>query len=148
MVELLLTILIIGILTAAALPAFSSFIAEQRIKTVSFDIMSSLILARSESIKRNTPITVTRKSGTPWISGWDVLFGTVSLNERSPISGLIITCKNGSTTTDCVDITYRVNGRLAANIPSFELSHASTSNLRCISIDLSGRPNSKVGACS
>lgn len=148
-IELIVTIVIIGILTAAGAPMFSQFIAGQRIKTASFDIMSSLTLARSEALKRNANVTVTPVTTSQWESGWSVTSGGTTINQQSALKGMTITCKNGTTTTTCpsVGLTYGANGRLTASVPSFELGSTSSTSKRCISIDLSGRPNSKIGAC-
>ena len=143
LVELLITIVIAGILASLAVPSFREFIAGQRIRTASFDIMATLVLARSEAIKRNANVTVTPAGGV-WTNGWSVAAGA-TLNQQSALPGLTITC-----TGDCNPITYAGNGRLPAGAaaPSFEISSTSSASVRCISIDLGGRPNSKVGTCS
>ena len=58
--EMMLVVLIIGILSAFAVPSMRSLIRTQEVKTISFDIFASLTLARSEALKRNT--NVNRKS--------------------------------------------------------------------------------------
>ncbi len=152
LVELLITIAIVAILASLATPSYREFVAGQRIKTASFDIMSALTLARSEAIKRAAQVTVTPTGGA-WTNGWSVMApdGT-TLNQQSALSGLSIICKSGSpsATVTCPagGLAYAGNGRLSAATPSFEISSTSSTAVRCISIDLSGRPNSKVGACS
>ncbi|WP_212784824.1 GspH/FimT family pseudopilin [Ferrigenium kumadai] len=155
LVELLVTIAVVAILASIATPSYRAFVAGQRIKTASFDIMSALTLARSEAIKRAAPVTVAPAGGA-WTNGWSVTApdGTI-LNQQSALSGLSITCKSGSpsSTVACPagGLAYAGNGRLtaatAAEVPSFEIGSTSSTAVRCISIDLSGRPNSKVGAC-
>lgn len=152
LVELLIVIVIVAILASIATPSYREFVAGQRIKTASFDIMSTLTLARSEAIKRAAQVTVAPTGGA-WTNGWSVTApdGTV-LIRQSALSGLSITCKSGSpiATVACPagGLTYGGNGRLAAATPSFEIGSASSTAVRCIGIDLSGRPNSKAGACS
>jgi type IV fimbrial biogenesis protein FimT len=151
LVELLITIAVVAILASIATPSFRSFVAGQRIRTASFDLMSSLTLARSEAIKRDAPVTVAPTGGA-WANGWSVTApdGTI-LNRQSVLTGLSITCKSGSpsATVTCPagGLAYAGNGRLTAATPSFEIGSASSTAVRCIGIDLSGRPNSKVGAC-
>lgn len=144
LVELLITIVIAGILASLAAPSFREFIAGQRIKTASFDIISTLTLARSEAIKRNANAVITPTGGS-WAGGWSVTASGTTLNQQSAFPGLSITC-----TGTCNPLTYTGNGRLPAGVtaPSFEISSTSSTSVRCISIDLGGRPNSKVGACS
>lgn len=155
LVELLITIAIAAILASIATPSFRQFVSGQRIKTASFDIMSAMTLARSEAIKRAAPVTVVPADGA-WTNGWTVTApdGTV-LTRQSALSGLSVTCKSGSpaATVACPagGLAYAANGRLtaatAAEAPSLEIASTSSNVARCISIDLSGRPNSKAGAC-
>ena len=72
LIELLITIVIVGILASVAIPAYTGFIANQRIKTASFDMISQLTLVRSEAIKRNSTVTIAPVTGTDWKSGWTV----------------------------------------------------------------------------
>lgn len=145
--ELLVVITIIGILAAAAIPFFGSFVAQQQIKTASFDVIAALSLARSEAIKRNTSVAVTPTSGN-WQNGWTVAVGTTTLNQQAALPGLIINCKSGtSIVTPCPTVTYNSNGRTSVTT-SVEISSASSSDVRCISVGLSGAPNSKKASCS
>lgn len=151
LVELLITIVIVAILASIATPSYREFVAGQRIKTASFDIMSALTLARSEAIKRAAPVTAAPAGGT-WTNGWSVTAadGTVLL-QQTALPSLSIICKSGSpsATVTCPagGLAYAGNGRLAAATPSFEIGSTSSSVVRCITVDLSGRPNSKAGAC-
>lgn len=147
LIELLITITIVGILAAVALPSFRSFVAQQRIKTASFDLMSMLTLARSEAIKRNANVSF-GGLGTGNLVIAVVDSGTV-IQQREPFAGLTLTCKDtGGATVACADVVYLGSGRLQSAPPSMEISSAASNQMRCISIDLSGRPASKKAACS
>lgn len=135
LVEALLTIVILGILTSAALPSFTSFIAGQRIKTASYDIMAMLTLARSEAIKRNSNVTVDVVNGFFTMTAAD---GTVIRKQEVPTG---VTMTGGST------VVYNGGGRLNSSFSALTLSNSGTSSARCITLDLSGRPNSKLGGC-
>ena len=140
LIELMVTVMILGVLTAIAMPAYSRFVAQQRVKTASFDVMSAITLARSEALKRNTTVTITPTSGSDWESGWSITNGGTTLNQQSPLSGLSI--------SGPASLSYNNNGRLVAAVTSFEVnSPVANITARCIRIDLSGRPNSKGGAC-
>lgn len=145
LIELLITIAIIGVLSSFALPSFRSFIAQQKIKTASFDMMSMLTLTRSEAIKRNATVTAA-PTGNNWANGWTVTAadGTV-VSRQTALPGLAVTCA-GSTT--CAAISFNNNGR-SSNTQSIQLNTIvdSVIGIRCISLDLSGRPNSKKGTC-
>lgn len=143
LIELMITVLIIGILTTTALPAFRGFIANQRIKSASFDTMAMMVLARSEAIKRNAQINAT-PTGSNWANGWTVTDNNaVTLSQQAALPGLTITC---SSSTTCSAIIFNSNGRSSSS-QSIQISSNSSNSVRCISIDLSGRPNSKKGNC-
>lgn len=149
-IELMVTILIIGILTTYALPNYRTFVADQRIRSTSFDIMTTLTLTRSEAIKRNAQVIAT-PANNDWSQGWTVTTGAGTIiSQQSSIAGLTIICKQGTplTTQACNAVTYDAEGR-SSNAQSIEISNADTTNAktRCISIDLSGRPNAKKGNC-
>jgi type IV fimbrial biogenesis protein FimT len=141
LIELLVTISIIGVLSALALPSFREFVGGQRVKTASFEVFSSLTYARSEAIKRNAEVAVTPASGG-WQNGWTVAVSGSTLNQQAALSGLTIAGPAGS-------ITYNGSGRLKASVTPFTVRSSTSTSVspRCISIDLSGRPNSKIGNC-
>ncbi len=135
LVELLITIIIVGILASLAIPSFREFIAGQRIKTATFDIIAMYTLARSEAIKRNVTVNVFKGA-----SGFTVLptGSSVVLKLENP---------RGITLTGGNNVEYNTSGRLNAAFTPLQISSTSSSQVRCISIDLSGRPNTKNTAC-
>src|SRR5262245_6578246 len=69
----LVTVLIVGsILTAIAIPSFSRLIANMRVRTASTNIYLAMMQARSEAIKRSTPITITPNTAGHWEDGWQI----------------------------------------------------------------------------
>ena len=140
LIELIITMTIVGILASIGLPALSGFVAGQRVKTASFDVMSSMILARSEALKRNTVVTVT-PTGGDWAEGWSIAEGGTTLNQQAAYKNMVI---DGP-----ASLSYRGDGRLNAGVDPFSLSSTvSGATERCIRIHLSGRPKSTVGACA
>lgn len=136
--ELLVTVLVISILATLAVPSFREFMANQRVKTASFDIMAMLALARSEAIKRNVNVDVFAGD-----TGFAVMpaDGTgILLNLKNPVS---VNFTGGG------NVQYNSSGRLNNAATAYELTISSASSTleRCIRIDLSGRPNVKNNAC-
>lgn len=152
LIELLIGMAVIGILVTLAAPSFTSFIADQRIKAASFDVMSALTLARSEAIKRNaaagTTVDLAPVSGN-WSNGWTISVpgGNVVLRQE-PLRNIAVGCVSGGAAAACSTVSYLGSGRLAGAAPDIQISAASTTTVRCITVDLSGRPSSKAGACS
>ena len=154
MIELMTTVIVFAVLTAVALPSFRSFIVGQRIKTASFDLMSTLIMARSEAIKRNSSVSISPNGGS-WLNGWVVSAGATVLKQQNLLgSGLLITCYSGTSSTPCQPISYSGSGRLAPGIIAQTVKIASNDSgtatgfgTRCIGIDLTGRPRSAKTGC-
>ena len=145
LLELLVTITIVGILSSIALPSFRSLILNQRIKTASFDLVASLTTARSEAIKWNGNVTMTPALGSDWTTGWNLTSpgGTTGdIKVQSAYTNVTIT---GPTS-----VVYNRSGRVSAAVPRFQVSDAaahSTIPPRCITVGLTGQPTTKVGSC-
>lgn len=140
--ELLIVITVLAVLVAAGMPSFGEFMRNQRVKTASFDLYSTLVHARSEAITRNATVTVAPVSSV-WTNGWTVTdSGGTVIRTMGAVPNVTIT---GPT-----NVVFRGSGRLnAASMPTFQLeASGSTVITRCISIDLSGRPTTKATACS
>lgn len=83
LIELMVTISVLAILLAIAIPNFQSFILHSRLTATTNDLASALAMARSEAVKRATRITVCKSSDTEaaspscataanWQDGWIV----------------------------------------------------------------------------
>lgn len=139
-VELMTTLAIVGVLAAVAMPGMSSMIAAQRLKAASSDLHSSLLLARSEAVKRNTEVELA-PSEAGWAGGWTLTAdGETPIAVQGPYSNLAI--------SGPASIVYSGTGRVDGEAsPEFELSAEATENVRCVTVDLSGRPANKKSAC-
>jgi type IV fimbrial biogenesis protein FimT len=65
LVELLMVLVVVGILTAVALPPMRMHLANSDIRGVAEEMRSGLELARTEAIRRNTSVQFQR-NGTGW----------------------------------------------------------------------------------
>jgi type IV fimbrial biogenesis protein FimT len=84
LLEMLVVITIAGFLLTVAVPAFQTVIADQRSTANVNELVESLILARSEAIKRGRYVTVCKSSdgstctsASDWNDGW-IVFDNVS----------------------------------------------------------------------
>lgn len=141
LIELLITLVILIILLSLALPAFRSFIADQKIKNASFELNTTLQYARSEAVKRNGSVSVTPVS-SDWAQGYTVTTGSISLKTVPAFDRVAIT---GPTV-----VTFGKNGRVSVGggssfviSPSPALSGVTS---RCVKIDTSGLPTNQSGS--
>ncbi len=82
LVELLVTISIVGIASAIAIPSMSFMIADARASTQAELVMNGISYTRSEAVKRNVRVTMCRNNGAGkcagaaalgnWMEGWVV----------------------------------------------------------------------------
>ncbi|MEX1993022.1 MAG: GspH/FimT family pseudopilin [Steroidobacteraceae bacterium] len=142
--ELMIVITILAVLMAAGLPSFAEFVRNQRVKTASFDLFSSLVLARNEAITRNASITVSPAAGV-WTNGWTVTYtdtggNVVPIRTQDALPSITI--------SGPASVVYRGSGRLNGVVLPFQLSSSGDTVItRCISIDLGGRAHTKAAAC-
>lgn len=77
--ELMVTLLVVAVVAAIALPSYRSIILHARLTTQIHDFAAALNLARSEAVKRGYKVTVCPSTnqasctgGTQWEQGWIV----------------------------------------------------------------------------
>jgi type IV fimbrial biogenesis protein FimT len=146
-VEALTVVAVIAVLAAIALPSLANVLASQRLRAAGTDLMSSLLLARSEAIKRNAQVEVTPRNAGDWKSGWRV--ATVVTDEqvdRKEALGVRV-----DVSVAPASIVYERNGRLGvAGFVQVEFrdseNHAGV-QARCVMIDPSGLPRLQIGEC-
>jgi type IV fimbrial biogenesis protein FimT len=144
LIEMITTITVAGILATIAIPSFSQFVANQRIRNVSFDLMAALTLARSEAVTRGIPVSLTKTSAT-WDQGWTVTDGTNTIQAYQAYKNLSIT-----DSASLAAVSYGKDGRTVTPNTRITVAPATATNgvtSRCINISLSGLPSSSVGAC-
>jgi type IV fimbrial biogenesis protein FimT len=108
LVELLITIVVLTILLAVGVPAFQSFIKNNRVTAQANDLASTIQLARSEALKRGTNVVVcasndqaTCTGKDTWASGW-IVFSDLNLNNAPDVGGSDPLCEE---TEDCIMAT-------------------------------------------
>jgi type IV fimbrial biogenesis protein FimT len=88
MIELLIVLTVVAVLATLGAPAFGEFVRNMRLASGMSDLNSDLLLARSESIRRNSRVLVCPRSSTTsmtcattvtaetWMNGWLVCYDT------------------------------------------------------------------------
>ena len=75
LLELMLTLTVLGILVSIAIPSFSYLAANTKMKGASTNLHLALLKARSEAVKRSSTVTITPTTGTNWAGGWTMTAG-------------------------------------------------------------------------
>jgi type IV fimbrial biogenesis protein FimT len=143
LVELVIVVFMVGVLATLAGPLFRDFIIQQSIRNAAFELMSDLTFARSEAVKRNVSVTMSKIGSGAWTGGWKIAAGTTTLRQHPAVSPSI------TITMDDASFDFLLNGR-ASGLAKFTIDDAGgKTNIiaRCVSVDPGGRPQSVEGAC-
>lgn len=158
LIEMMVTLTLLAILIALVTPSFRGLLADNRATAQANALVGSLMLARSEAIKRNAPVVLCRSNdgascaGSEWEDGWLIWADTdgdgsldadETLQVQQPLQGRFDLSATGAA------ITYRPDGSIAGAADAFELVPAGgdTAHGRCVEIEVTGRPRVTKGAC-
>ena len=163
LVEMIMTLVLIGILVAIALPSYRAVMQNMRVSSVSNDFMATLSYARSEALKRNQPVSICAAtdsdftrcgSNSNWANGWIVFVDSDSNGIIASSSDRLKThdaLSNGSLILSSLPyITYNHSGFLGSNAGSFTISTAgcSGSSAQLITLSIIGRASVTSAACT
>ena len=124
MIELLVTMTVGAILMSLAVPAFTSFLRNDRGMTEMSSLAISLNIARSEAIKADIPGGVivcastdnATCNATNWSNGW-IVINSADLTANKPPLSVTPALPVGSTLTEASglgSVVFRSNGRATA----------------------------------
>lgn len=141
LIEVIVGLAILAILATIAVPAYQSLIATQRVSAVTNDLHSALVLARSESLKRNKSVSL-GATGAGWQQGWSIASpdaGAPAILSHSVASGIGIASSANV-------VTFSPSGRTSA--VNFEItSDINSDAVRCLKLTSDGRAKSAKGGC-
>lgn len=134
LIELIITLTIMGILTALAAPGMSNFIKDQRLSGQINDFVGDLNFARSEAIKRSANITICKQeststaplcntaAATPWSAGRVIFIDSdgngqiasseMVLRNRQALDGNNTLVSVTDTTEDLTKPTHNAQNRI------------------------------------
>lgn len=158
LIELMITVSILGILLGIGLPSFVTFINNNKITAEANSLIYSLHMARSEAIKRGTDVQVSLAfiNNRSWPSGWKVIADT-NVNHgytgRTHFGDILMQRDPPENAKMNRFIHFNARGALtrSSNQPFVvTLKPADCDNIasRIISIAPSGRVNIEHGDCS
>ena len=147
LVEMLMVTSILTFLAILSLPSLTSVIANNRLRSAGTDLMSSVMLARSEAIKRNGRVEILPTSASDWTSGWrvQVVATGEQLDKRNTIGSQV------QVVGAPASIVYEHTGRLTrpgtSQVQFQDPERRPYAQPRCLVIDSSGSPKLSVGGC-
>lgn len=149
-VELLIALVVLGVLVALAAPAFSTFLAEQRLRATTSELRVAVSLARSEAIKRNSSVALQGLGGSSsWSDGWEIQVSEIDgsaniLSQYALPEGVSMSSGPAGGA-----VTFSSWGRPSGNCPAFEVQVSSSKGdcNTCLYLQSDGRIITASGVC-
>ena len=145
LIELMVTLTVLGVLLSLAAPSFTAIVASNRIATETNELIGTLNLARAEAIRRAQPVTVRSSNSNDYAKGWSVFPDAdadgSAASATDAADGLPLRVTNAFTgTTSIVRVT-----RSAAPAP-FTYSTTSASDRMYVTFTSRGAINTTASA--
>lgn len=167
LIELMIGIVVLAIAITLAAPSFESVIANNRSITLSNDLVMTLLLARSEAVKRGVSVSVCaagnqnlNSCGTDWKQGWIIFVNpdenTTFANNTTEIlirtqSNSIQSLTISSVPTNSGIITFTSTGFVNSSTRDMQLNVSVTgctgNHGRTLSLSPTGRPQLTPFSC-
>src|SRR5258707_3864555 len=71
LIELMIVIVIMAIMLMIAVPNLREFVADQRVRTISSDLMADMAFARVKALEKSRRVYI-QKTGAQWANGWRI----------------------------------------------------------------------------
>lgn len=150
LVELMVAVAIMSILLTLAVPMMRNIIANSYASGVSNEFVAALSYARSEAVKRRSPITMCTSSNATtcrtdgnaanWHLGWIILNGAQVLRVGEQLGG-------GATVVGPTSLTYQATGSAPSNSFQVRLPNCTGNNNRDVTVGVTGRVGVSRVAC-
>lgn len=101
LIELMITLTLLGILLMLGMPVFSAWITNTQIRTAAESIANGLQVARNEAVRRNAPVRLVKGAGTD--SSWTV--GCVAAAPGCPDTNAIQFRSAGEGSSGAITVT-------------------------------------------
>ena len=142
LIELLITVTLVGILAAIAVPNFSSIIQKSKADAEVSDLQRALNFARLEAINRGVNMSVLPTSGTAWTTELKVVLSS----DTTTAIRIVAAMSSGATVTMATaggvsvsSLQFNNLGGLSAPADAVVMTYTLGSNVRTVNIGLNGR---------
>lgn len=153
-VEIMISLTVLGILIMMALPSFSEALQNQQLRAASEALLNGMQVARSEAIRRNLTVQVAVGPGTGWTVTEAVSGAAIqarSKDEGSPNAAVAITPAGATRVTFTPLGGVRANLDGSATITQLDISNpaggacqTASGPMRCLRVVVSGGGNLKM----
>ena len=141
LIELIVALFVAAVVLGVAIPSYKNFTETQKVKTASQALLSTVMLARAEAIKRNGDVVVSPIDGD-WGKGWTVSFGGKELRRHDSLNGI-------SVDSDDAAITFNRTGRAQAPATVGFCTGSNNVTRRNVAVAVSGQARVQHGeACA
>jgi type IV fimbrial biogenesis protein FimT len=117
LVELMIGLAIVAVTLAIAIPSYSTWILNAKLRTAAESMQTGLQLARAEAVSRNAPVSLTMGTGSSWTVGCVTTTtacpATIQSRATGDGSSTAVTVSSTATT-----ITFDNLGRMTAPVPA------------------------------
>lgn len=103
LIELIVTLAVIGILFAMAAPNLQTTIQGNRISSQYNDMRGDFAFARNLAISRNVAVNISSNNGTDWSDGWAVI-------SPAGTARVSLTANNVAINASVASLTYNADG--------------------------------------
>ncbi|GFM87212.1 general secretion pathway protein GspH [Pseudomonas cichorii] len=146
LIELLVTVSVVAIVAAIAVPSFTSSIQNNKVDTEVNDLQRALNYARLEAINRGVTIRIAPTSGADWKTELQVYLAsdtsatpTALRKVAAMSSGATLTAVNVTTGASVTALEFNNLGALYAPTSAVTMTYTRGSLTRNINICLTGR---------
>lgn len=156
LIELVITVAIVAILAAIALPSFARVIASNRVASGVNEFISAVNLARTEAVRRGRPAGVCASEDGGTCSGdWDDGYLVYYMSDATPAVEVPVregkfSSKDTVTSTDVSDIRFsnRGQGSTAGGVLYKPVDEKYEDLQRCLFVSLAGSISTRAGSCT
>lgn len=168
LIELMVTLAVVGVLIALAAPSFSSLLASNRASSISTELAGAMMFARAEAVKRGVRVTICKSSDTDqatptcstsatWGDGWLVFTdtGTIGAVDGTDVRLKVAqpAIRNGSIASSNANfanfLSFDTRGNLVSSSGAVSTSMVIcyVHSQRTIEVGATGRIHTVAGSC-
>lgn len=146
-VELVVSLLVLGVLLAFAIPTYQGVIASNALRTSTADLITALNLAKMQSVSLRQQVTVAPVTAGDWGDGWTITFPAGSREKNQtflPAGDVVVSQTQGASGP-----VFRPDGYTSNTPATFQLCNPKAGDIgRQITVSVVGRISNEDVNCN